>query len=581
MDVCRGFIPFKKNVWGGGLLFGALVLAGASSADVVLNEFLADPAGSDGGREFVELLNNGTSAVDLEQVELQFANGAVGADWQVRWRGAGHGWLAAGEVFLIVDRNWLGPVPGDAEVYLGLQNGPDALRLVRESTVLDLVGYGALTDAELFEGQPVPTVAGKSLARRPDGHDTQNNRSDFVAALPTPGNTNFLPYSLTLVDHGLEPAFLARPGDLLQVRFTLLNDGTKPLPGARCQLAWPSGVAESWWDGAEPDDELTLSFAIHLAHRGTVALTWQYLLPDVGDTLRVPVAEVQVGSAALRLNEVLPAPDQGQGEWVELQWLGPASLDLAGYQLRDEEGHWVPLPSQVLFAGDYFVVAEDSVALAGWWQANQGAGGEGCDNPRAMPARRLLGSWPSLNNSPPASRLYADQLYLADPHGVVIDAVAWGGADAKLPDRGLSLERLAAEPVNPGAVNWAVSTALSGSSPGCANSVTRAANSSVVGGGLTVVPPVLEPVSGITVSHILFELLSDEYSWEVRIFNLWGDLVRDFGGDARGAGPRDLIWDGKGDYGGSEPPGAYVVWLETRTADGAVVRREKVRLVVR
>ena len=44
-----------------------------SPAELVINEFLPDPAGSDGGREFVELFNVGPVAVGLDEVVLQFA----------------------------------------------------------------------------------------------------------------------------------------------------------------------------------------------------------------------------------------------------------------------------------------------------------------------------------------------------------------------------------------------------------------------------------------------------------------------------------------------------------------------------
>jgi len=57
-------------------------------AALVINEFLPDPNGSDGGQEYVELLNTGTSPVSLAAVKLEFANGATGAEWLTRWSGS-------------------------------------------------------------------------------------------------------------------------------------------------------------------------------------------------------------------------------------------------------------------------------------------------------------------------------------------------------------------------------------------------------------------------------------------------------------------------------------------------------------
>ena len=149
---------------------------------LVINEFLPDPAGSDGGREFVELLNGGSEAQSLDGVRLQFGNGAEGPAWVTRWEAPPGLWLEPSARFLIVDRNWLGQPGWNAEAYLGLQNGPDALRLVRGEQVLDMVGYGPLTDQDMMETEPADIAPGMSLARRPDGRDTGNNRSDFVLA---------------------------------------------------------------------------------------------------------------------------------------------------------------------------------------------------------------------------------------------------------------------------------------------------------------------------------------------------------------------------------------------------------------
>ncbi len=69
--------------------------------------------------------------VDLEGVEFQFANGAEGPVWSTRWRGDAGLALAPGRRFLLVDRLWADAPAGDAAATLSLQNGPDAVRLVR------------------------------------------------------------------------------------------------------------------------------------------------------------------------------------------------------------------------------------------------------------------------------------------------------------------------------------------------------------------------------------------------------------------------------------------------------------------
>ncbi len=568
------------------LLIGCACWPGPAQGQLLINEFLPDPAGTDSGREFVELLNSGPGAVDLDEVELQFANGSVGADWVTRWRGAGYGALASGARFLITDRNWLGAAVGDAEVYLGLQNGPDAIRLIRGTSVLDLVGYGHLTDADLFEGAPVMVPTGLALARKPDGRDTGENAADFAASDATPGSRNFQPHSVAVLNVDLDPPFLDRPGEPLRVTLELRNDGTEELPGGPCRLSWAAGVSEfgqvsSWWDATAAGGTRTLTFVARLDTRGLQSLNWQYVVPGTADTLQRELGLIQVGAGPLRFQEVMPAPDHGQGEWVELQWAGAADLNLLGHELRDADGGRAVLPPLILTAGQLAVVAEDSSGLMAWWEMNRQAGAPPCVDSVAPPLIVTAVGWPSLNNSVPESRSFADRLLLVDPQGVVLDAVAWGGPLHALPDRGLSLERITAEPINPGASNWMVSTSAAGSTPGCTNSVAAAVAPPEAGQQLSVSPPLLDRNRGPFAVHLCFSLWGQEAVWELIVFSLWGEAVRDFGGDARGQGPRDLVWDGRDNGGQPVASGAYIAWLEVRSASDLVLRRDKIVAVVR
>ncbi len=151
------------------LIFLCLFLSSYASADagLVINEFLPDPEGADSGQEFVEFMNNGSQAINLNGIEFQFANGSVGLPWMTRWQAQEDFFLNPGQLFLLVDRNWVGSALSDAEAWLGLQNGPDAIRVVRDEEVLDLVGYGSLSDDELQEISAVGLQPGLSLSRRP------------------------------------------------------------------------------------------------------------------------------------------------------------------------------------------------------------------------------------------------------------------------------------------------------------------------------------------------------------------------------------------------------------------------------
>jgi flagellar hook assembly protein FlgD len=79
----------------------------------------------------------------------------------------------------------------------------------------------------------------------------------------------------------------------------------------------------------------------------------------------------------------------------------------------------------------------------------------------------------------------------------------------------------------------------------------------------------------------VFVLPATAVRWRLRVFDLWGVLVRDFGGDDVGAGPRDLLWDGRDDAGTAVPAGGYVFALEVWSTADRVSGRERRLCTVR
>ncbi len=557
---------------------------GAASADLVINEFLADPQGADAGQEFVELLNTGPGSFNLDGVKFQFANGSVGPEWTTRWQAAGPLWLAAGERFLLVDRNWMGEQPFQVEVWLGLQNGPDAIRLLQGGEVLDLVGYGPLTDPEMMEGAAAPLQVGLSLARKPDGHDTDNNNLDFFSSGPSAGQVNYLNYEIEVASVEMDPPSLPEPGSSVRLKVMLRNTGLAPIqPGTMVLLLQaentePERVLDTFFAGCLVDANCELVLVMTPVRQGRFTILLELALPQPEESLQVTIGKLQVGCGALFFSEVLAAPAVHQGEWIEIQ-AGSEDVNLGDYRIRDEEGGWRSLPPVELQPRQFLLVAQDSTALAAWHHENLFREVVlNCPSDQmGRTLRRLPGAWPSLNNSAPEGRTFADRVYLADLEGVV-DHVTLPGDEQATVFRGKSWERMSHDPNSFRWGRWRSSVAASGGTPGCANSVAVGEDAA---GVLQIMPLVLDRRQGVDVTRIRFDLGAAEMGWHVEIYDLWGKLIRDLGGGETGPGIGELIWDGRDDHGHYVRNGGYVVLLLKSREDGIFNPAAKHLLVVR
>jgi hypothetical protein len=189
-----------------GALLAAPFANGATSNLVVSQVFGAGGnAGASYTNDFVELLNRGTTAVDLTGWTVQYAP-ASSTSWQTT---ALAGSVGPGRYYLVQLASTApvgSPLPAaDATGTTNLASTGGKIALVRDATALtcgavagscasaplieDLVGYGSATD---YEGAgPAPALGSTTAAVRGSGGciDTNANASDFAAAAPAPRNT--------------------------------------------------------------------------------------------------------------------------------------------------------------------------------------------------------------------------------------------------------------------------------------------------------------------------------------------------------------------------------------------------------
>jgi hypothetical protein len=145
--------------------------------------------------EFVELLNAGSGAVDVGGYKLVYRSAGGSTDIVLATVPTGTS-IPAGGYYLFGGGGYAGAPPPDQSFSTGLAAAGGGVGLRKpDGTLVDSVGYGSATNA-FVEGAPAPAAPaadppGKSVARLPDGRDTNDNSVDFtVSATPTPRSSN-------------------------------------------------------------------------------------------------------------------------------------------------------------------------------------------------------------------------------------------------------------------------------------------------------------------------------------------------------------------------------------------------------
>lgn len=171
--------------------------SGAIHASVVINEIDYDQPGADTA-EFIELFNTGMEQVLLDGYTLDLVNGSSGSSYQTTDLS---GLSIAANDYLVLCSDTRAVANCAVEIAAGswIQNGGtdgDAVALLQGALLLDSVVYeGIGNHLEAYaEGNSFTDADSGSLpmsiARLPDGIDTNFNAGDFGSACLTPGSAN-------------------------------------------------------------------------------------------------------------------------------------------------------------------------------------------------------------------------------------------------------------------------------------------------------------------------------------------------------------------------------------------------------
>jgi hypothetical protein len=540
------------------LVLGAFVYGTPASAGLVLNEILYDPDGPDVGSEFVELWNSDSLAVSLEGVALESGDGSRSGTWTTIYTGVPGDSAAPRSPFLIPATALLGAI----------QNGPDALRLTRGSDVLDLVGYGALTAPDRYQGAPAEDVpSGQSLARLRDGVDTGSNAADWAAEPePTPGRANHpdVRLALTRGSAALDPE-VPWPGQVFTLSVVVRNRGRLTVEGARWRLealvrsaagedtSWAGPPALGAGRSLAPGESAVVRCAMPAREEGRFEV--RAILRDLGGTGSVADTSffsARAGAGPLLIHEIA-FHDRGAGEWVELLARGTIP-DLGAFSLSDAGGHRYAVDRgsapRAAGPGDLLVLAEAPAAVRAFY-----------DLPESL-VLGCEGGWPALNDTDAEDGI-ADRVRVWDSAGVRSDAVPYR---AEYSEREGSLERLGPAFPSGSASSWAECIDARSGTPGRPNSMHAPGSSESPPGRLLVAdPPVLRRPPGRPVSPVVLSFGAVARGARVRVLvhDLLGRTRRHLVDGQRVLGEAAFLWDGRDDGGAPVPAGAYVARAET------------------
>jgi len=312
-------------------------------ANVVINEVLYDPEGTDTGLEYIILYNNDNTAIDLNRYELNAVSGdyyafpSLSLDPEsfviIHWRKEG----TNTQTDLYTGTDEFDANMGNAKGWVALFNNSSH----NKDTIIDYLEYGeagrtwestAVKAGIWTAGDFIPDVeAGKAIKLKIDGVDN-NSSSDWKES---------------------EPSFAEAP------------EGKKePTEG---EVETPPIIAGNNPPIADAGDNI-IGF-INQEINFDKTFTYKYLYPGTylvslmvydGRYYVTDTITVKIKSQEIIINEFIPNPigKDEENEWIEIYNDSNSIVDISGWQLDDEDGGSKPfiLPKNTLIAPKNYLV---------------------------------------------------------------------------------------------------------------------------------------------------------------------------------------------------------------------------------
>ena len=525
------------------------VLLGFPEGLIALNEIHYLP--QDDQVEFLEFVNVGSNTLDLKGWGFMDRSGGLGfVDFSLIVQPDSLFILTSDEEII---RDW---TPESATVtalsyWPSLNNSSDSI------IILDPLGRRMLAHA--YESPPAAST-GKSLERlalwMPQGlPDSWSICQNLVGISPGWQNSVFVPPNNLVMDGIQLLDSLLRVEVDFAVELSILNQGISLAEGVvveleLCRNDFSIFKLSTTLSAIAPGEVLPWHFTINTAETGWLTLEASVLYEDDISEDNYQTMEVYISgnASSIIVNEIMPLPESGQSEWIEIYNRGRSDINLKGLQISDdsEAGKRISDSSLVLEQKKYLLLSKDAALLP---LHGQGSVQE-------------IQDFPTLNNA-------EDAIHLYDPQGMLMDEMFYGSSNTMI--EGRSLERIRPEYSGISSSNWGLCITESGSTPGAKNSLFLDILASEL--SIRLAPNPFSPNDdGIEDQlTINYELPFESGLMSIWVFDMVGRKIAEPVKSKPVSHKGQFVWDGEASYGGKAVTGIYLMKLIFDNQTGKVL----------
>lgn len=323
------------------LFFGAVFFvpqkAKAADSDIVINEVMANPKGSDTSHEWIELYNFGPNAINLTNWQIKiFGTDQTSIKKTIKFGSVN---LSSNDYLVVVANAAIFVPCSFCDIYDGQFGSSSSNQITNSSGKLALLSADSSYEYDFSWSKDVGDGYSMEIIGPPVDPDYQN----WLASLNS-GGTSGTPGAKNSVSQILPPQ---PPTHLSPADGAILSSGN-------VDFSWESEPNTTWNFklSSQPDLSSPLIDDVDLAKNSESAsgLDWGTyywrvtavnLFDDEADsTVYSFTIPAPVYSDAVMINEILPNPfgDQTSGEWIELYNNSEQNVNLYGWGLEDLEG---------------------------------------------------------------------------------------------------------------------------------------------------------------------------------------------------------------------------------------------------